>query len=176
MMRAPTNYAGPRRKQPAEPPTVSQSVESNLPSGPTTVKHILEFKGSDIFSVRASDTLQTAVNLLREKRIGAVLVLSEEGGLEGILSERDIVRQMAEGQANDLGNPVGSVMTKAVKSCGPDDLLLAVLKTMTEGRFRHMPVMDGERLMGIVTIGDVVHFRLKELEHEAMKMKQMIVG
>ncbi|MEM9839533.1 MAG: CBS domain-containing protein [Pseudomonadota bacterium] len=155
---------------------MSQSMESNMSKGPTTVKDVLGFKGSEIYSVRGTDSLQTAVNVLREKRIGAVLVMTDSGQLEGILSERDIVRQLDGGVANDLAAPVESVMTKAVKSCAPSELLLKVLGTMTEGRFRHMPVMDGDKVLGIVTIGDVVHYRLKELEHEAVQMKQMIVG
>jgi CBS domain-containing protein len=83
---------------------------------------------------------------------------------------------MADTPGQTLPQSVEDLMTKDVLSCTPDDLLNDVLKTMTEGRFRHMPVLRDGNLCGVITIGDVVHFRLKELEYEALRMKQMIVG
>ncbi|EEE35929.1 CBS domain protein [Rhodobacteraceae bacterium KLH11] len=116
------------------------------------------------------------MDILRDKRIGAVVVTDQNGALQGILSERDIVRRMAETPGQTLPQSVADLMTSEVKTCAPDDLLNDVLKTMTDGRFRHMPVLSDGKLRGVITIGDVVHFRLKELEYEALKMKQMIVG
>ncbi|MEM9172536.1 MAG: CBS domain-containing protein [Pseudomonadota bacterium] len=174
-MRAPTNYAGPRRDD-DKTTTVSQSEHSNLAQGPATVQNILERKGNQVFSVKPEDSLQTAVNRLGEKRIGALVVLDDTGHLAGVLSERDIVRKMADMPDDVLSQRVDSLMTRKVKVCRPEDQLLAVLKVMTEGRFRHMPVVKDDHLLGVVTIGDVVHERLGELELEAIKMKQMIVG
>ncbi|MEM6638775.1 MAG: CBS domain-containing protein [Pseudomonadota bacterium] len=174
-MRVPTNYAGPRRKTP-EKKKVSQSTSSNMAKGAATVADVLESKGNAIFSIKREDTLQAAVDVLGEKRIGALLVLTDDGRLEGIVSERDIVRNLAGVPGDVLTKPVSAFMTTKVKSCSPGDSLLKVLKIMTEGRFRHMPVMENDNLLGMVTIGDVVHHRLGELELEAVKMKQMIVG
>lgn len=173
---APTSYQSPSRGDKADKTTYSQSAESNLSHSQTTVAKLLEGKGDAVFSVRPNDTIHSVVNTLKEKRIGAVLVTDQNGALQGILSERDIVRRMADTPGQTLPQSVEDLMTKDVKTCTPDDLLNEVLKTMTEGRFRHMPVLRDGNLCGVITIGDVVHFRLKELEYEALRMKQMIVG
>ncbi|MCG7521595.1 CBS domain-containing protein [Ruegeria sp. Ofav3-42] len=173
---APTSYQPPTRGDKADTSTHSQSVESNLSHTQTTVAKLLEGKGDAVFSVRPNDTIHSVVNTLKEKRIGAVVVTDQNGALQGILSERDIVRRMADTPGQTLPQSVEDLMTREVKTCSQDDLLNDVLKTMTEGRFRHMPVLSDGNLRGIITIGDVVHFRLKELEYEALRMKQMIVG
>ncbi len=173
---APSSYQPPTRGDKPGPATRSQSAETNLSHTYTTVAKLLEGKGNDVFAVRPNDTIHSVVDILKEKRIGAVVVTDQNGALQGILSERDIVRRMAETPGQTLPQSVSDLMTTEVKTCSPDDLLNDVLKTMTEGRFRHMPVLSDGHLRGIITIGDVVHFRLKELEYEALKMKQMIVG
>ncbi|WP_171230375.1 CBS domain-containing protein [Ruegeria sp. HKCCA4008] len=173
---APTSYQSPSRGDKSDKTTYSQSAESNLSHSQTTVAKLLEGKGDAVFSVRPNDTIHSVVNTLKEKRIGAVLVTDQNGALQGILSERDIVRRMADTPGQTLPQSVEDLMTRDVKTCTPDDLLNEVLKTMTEGRFRHMPVLRDGNLCGVITIGDVVHFRLKELEYEALRMKQMIVG
>ncbi|MTI00813.1 CBS domain-containing protein [Roseibium sp. RKSG952] len=173
---APSSYQPPTRGDKAESSTYSQSVESNLSHTQTTVAKLLEGKGNAVIAVRPNDTIHSVVDILKEKRIGAVVVTDQNGALQGILSERDIVRRMADTPGQTLPQSVQDLMTREVKSCAPDDLLMDVLKTMTEGRFRHMPVISDGSLKGVITIGDVVHFRLKELEYEALRMKQMIVG
>ncbi len=173
---APTSYQAPTRGDKQDKSTYSQSTGSNLSQSQTTVAKLLEGKGDAVFSVRPNETIHTVVNILKEKHIGAVLVTDQNGALQGILSERDIVRRMADTPGQTLPQSVEDLMTKEVQSCAPDDTLNAVLKTMTEGRFRHMPVVRNGLLCGMITIGDVVHFRLKELEYEALRMKQMIVG
>ncbi len=173
---APSSYQPPTRGDKAGSTTYSQSVDSNLSHTQTSVAKLLEGKGDAVFSVRPNDTIHSVVNTLKEKRIGAVVVTDQNGTLKGILSERDIVRRMADTPGQTLPQSVEDLMTRDVQSCKPDDLLNDVLKTMTEGRFRHMPVLENDKLCGIITIGDVVHFRLKELEYEALRMKQMIVG
>ena len=173
---APSSYQAPKRGDKAETTTYSQTVESNLSHSLTTVAKLLEGKGGDVFSVRPGETIHEVVKLLKEKRIGALVVTDQNGALQGILSERDIVRRMAETPGQTLPQSVSDLMTTKVQSCAPEDFLMDVLKRMTEGRFRHMPVLKDGNLCGMITIGDVVQFRLNELEYEALKMKQMIVG
>ena len=173
---APSSYQPPTRGDKPETGTFSQTAESNLSHTKTTVAKLLEGKGDAVFSVRPNETIHAVVDILKAKRIGAVVVTDQNGTLEGILSERDIVRRMADTPGQTLPQSVGDLMTREVKTCAPEDLLMDVLKTMTEGRFRHMPVLSDGNLRGVITIGDVVQYRLKELEYEALRMKQMIVG
>ncbi len=173
---APSSYQPPTRGDKADTATHSQSVESNLSHSQSTVAKLLEGKGDAVFAVRPNDTIHSVVDILKEKRIGAVVVTDQNGALQGILSERDIVRRMAETPGQTLPQSVEDLMTRDVQTCSPDDPMMSVLKTMTEGRFRHMPVLRDGNLCGVITIGDVVNFRLNELEYEALKMKQMIVG
>lgn len=171
----PSSYKPPMRGD-ASPRTQSQSTETNLSSTSATVADILAQKGDAVYTLRAQDTIKQAVVLLKEKRIGALLVTDRAGAMEGILSERDIVRKLAETPGQTLPQRVADVMTAKVETCTSEDALVTVLRRMTEGRFRHMPVLDGGRLAGMITIGDVVNFRLNALEHEALQMKQLIVG
>ena len=172
----PSSYQAPTRGDRDEK-TVSQSTETNLSSTTTTVETLLEKKGTMVFSVKPNQTIQDAVQVLSEKRIGALLVLDDRGTMHGILSERDIVRKMAETPGETLPQKVEDLMTQDVVTCKPSDALVTVLQKMTDGRFRHMPVIDDNgSVQGMVTIGDVVHYRLNEVEYEALKMKQMIVG
>lgn len=175
-MRFVTGFQGPRKSEGSGHATVSQSEESNVATEAANVGRLLAYKGDDIISVKPDDNLQMVVDLLREKRIGALLVLSDNGDLEGILSERDIVRKLSETPGKVLAQNVSALMTRKVQVCSPDDSLIAVLRLMTEGRFRHMPVVENGAIKGVITIGDVVNFRLRELEHEAVQLKQMIVG
>ncbi|MEO0425222.1 MAG: CBS domain-containing protein [Pseudomonadota bacterium] len=175
----PSSYQAPTRadkQKKKEHRTVSQSQRSNMSVSSSTVQKLLDTKGTDIFSIQPQDTLAQAVNALSEKRIGALVVTDEHGKLTGILSERDIVRKLAVTPGRTLPQRVEEVMTSKVQTCDPDEPLMTVLRRMTEGRFRHMPVVAHGELVGMVTIGDVVHFRLKELELEALQLKQMIVG
>ena len=173
---APSSYQPPTRGDKADNTTRSQTTGSNLAQSLTTVSKVLDGKGGDVVSVRPTDTISTVVEILRDKRIGAVLVTDQNGALVGILSERDIVRRMADTPGQTLPQSVSDLMTVDVQTCSPDEALTVVLKRMTEGRFRHLPVVDETGLCGIITIGDVVQFRLNELEYEALQMKQMIVG
>lgn len=174
----PQSYQPPLRKDAKDKSTHSQSVETNLSGASMTVQMLLDHKGSggSVFSIRPQDTIHTAVEALRDKRIGALVVTDANGALQGILSERDIVRKLADTPGKTLPHSVEDVMTKAVETCSPDEDLVSVLRRMTDGRFRHMPVVDDSGLVGMVTIGDVVNFRLTQLEHEALQLKQLIVG
>ncbi|MEM9106203.1 MAG: CBS domain-containing protein [Pseudomonadota bacterium] len=173
---APTSYQAPSRGDKEEKRTVSQSAKTNLASGSGTVAKILDGKGDDVFTVSPDDTVKKAVEALRDRHIGALLVTDENGDMVGILSERDIVRKLAETPGQTLPQKVQGLMTSDVMTCEPTEELESVLKKMSEGRFRHLPVVEGGKLRGMISIGDVVNYRLNQLEYEALRMKQMIVG
>ncbi|MFK7966003.1 MAG: CBS domain-containing protein [Burkholderiaceae bacterium] len=173
---APSSYQAPMRADKSGKVTKSQTLDSNLASGQSTVAMLLREKGDMVCSVRPTDTIHDVVQLLKDKGIGAVIVTDEAEQLQGILSERDIVRRMADTPGQTLPQLVENLMTRAVETCEPDDRLTSLLRRMIAGRFRHMPVLQDGKLCGMVTIGDVVNFRLTELEYEALRMKQMIVG
>ncbi|MEL6198531.1 MAG: CBS domain-containing protein [Pseudomonadota bacterium] len=172
----PASYQAPMRRDRASKRTLSQSLETNMSTETATVQRLLEHKGGDVFSIRPQETLHRAVEILRDRRIGALMVTDAAGTLQGILSERDIVRKLADTPGRTLPQKVEEVMTREVEVCAPEEPLVSVLRRMTKGRFRHMPVVTEERLAGMVTIGDVVNYRLSELEQEALQLKQMIVG
>lgn len=170
----PTSYQAPMRQDQDGPGSKSQSV--NLSNANPTVADILRDKGADVFSIKPQETLGRAVTELRDRRVGALIVTDEAGALAGILSERDIVRKLADTPGQTLPQQVGDVMTAKVETCAPSEALVSVLKRMTGGRFRHMPVVENDALVGMVTIGDVINYRLTQLEHEALQLKQLIVG
>ncbi len=138
-----------------------------------TVQSILDSKGHHIIHVTPEVTLATAVKLLSERRIGAVLVMTGSV-LDGILSERDIVRVIGERGAEALSEPVGNVMTRKVVSCKPADTVGAIMEKMTVGKFRHLPVMHEDRIVGLISIGDVVKTRVAEFEHEQEALRDYI--
>ncbi len=172
----PFSYQGKLASEEKKPATYSQSADTNLSNAVSTVDKLLQQKGNIVLSMGQDDTIGHAVQLLKDKGIGALVVASDEGELQGIISERDIVRRLADGSDGILDLPIGEIMTKDVVTCSPDDSMIKVLQIMTEGRFRHIPVVQNGMLVGLVTIGDMVNFRLKELEYESLQMKQMIVG
>ena len=138
-----------------------------------TVRAILDSKGHDIQSVEPEAKLSVAVRLLGERKIGAVLVLSK-GRIEGILSERDIVRVLGTRGAGVLDEPVSTVMTRKVISCKQSDTVAAIMEMMTLGKFRHLPVLDGDRVVGLISIGDVVKWRVQEYENEQEALRTYI--
>ena len=142
------------------------------------VKQILAMKsGPDhVETVSPDDPVSRAIELLANRRIGAVVVTSDGIAPEGILSERDIVRDLARG-GDTLSRKVSDLMTREVATCICADDAFAVLERMTEGRFRHLPVVDADgRLIGVVSIGDAVLARLKELASEKDALTGMIMG
>ncbi len=138
-----------------------------------TVRAILDFKGHHILSVEPEAKLSAAVKILGDRKIGAVLVMSK-GRIEGILSERDIVRVLSERGASVLDEAVGEVMTRKVISCRQSDTVAAIMETMTTGKFRHLPVVDGDRVVGLISIGDIVKWRVQEYENEQEALRQYI--
>jgi CBS domain-containing protein len=138
-----------------------------------TVRSILNTKGHQIMSVEPDAKLAAAVKLLGEKRIGAVLVMSQSR-IEGILSERDIVRVLGERGAAVLEEPVSAVMTRKVVSCKETDTVAEIMEMMTTGKFRHLPVLDNGRVVGLISIGDVVKWRVREYETEQEALRDYI--
>ena len=138
------------------------------------VSHILREKGREVLAIPPEATLQEAAAMLTRHRIGALVVQDGKGGLAGIVSERDIVRALAEDSAAALRLPVSARMTRDVATCEESDTIDEIMETMTRCRFRHMPVVDGGRIAGIVSIGDVVKTRIAETLREAQALKEYI--
>lgn len=136
-----------------------------------TVARILAEKGRSVVTVEPQRTLDEAIHLLAEKRIGAVVVSDAEGAVLGILSERDIMRALARQGAGALDALVSEHMTATVVTCARDTTVEDVMHLMTDGRFRHVPVLEEGRLAGLISIGDVVKRRIAavEAEHQAMR-------
>jgi CBS domain-containing protein len=138
-----------------------------------TVRAILDTKGHQILSVAPDAKLSAAIKILAERRIGAVLVMSDQH-LEGILSERDIVRVLGERGALVLDEPVRAVMTRKVITCRQADTVGALMEMMTSGKFRHLPVMEDDKVVGLISIGDIVKWRVKEYENEQEALRDYI--
>jgi CBS domain-containing protein len=138
-----------------------------------TVRAILDTKGHNVQSVEPQAKLSSAIKILAERKIGAVVVMSA-GGIEGILSERDIVRVLGERGAAVLDEPVSAVMTKKVISCKQSDTVGAIMEMMTDGKFRHLPVVEGEKVVGLISIGDIVKWRVREYEMEQEALRDYI--
>ena len=141
------------------------------------VQQILNSKSDQsVVSVRPDSDVAEATRLLSDKRIGTVVVSSDGVSLDGILSERDIVRELGKRGTGCLGEPVSGMMTKKLITCSPTDSADVVLGMMTKGRFRHLPVMDDGKMIGLISIGDVVKARLAELSMEKDALEGMIMG
>ena len=140
-----------------------------------TISIILASKGREVVTIAPSASLASAVGLLVEKRIGAVLILGADGRVVGILSERDVVRALAERGAGALDEPVSQTMTRKVSTCNENESVFNIMERMTEGRFRHVPVVDQGQLVGIVSIGDVVKHRLHQMERDSATMHDYIL-
>jgi CBS domain-containing protein len=140
------------------------------------VAHILRQKGSDVVTVSPSDSIQSIVDTLTQHRIGAVVVVDRSGGIAGIVSERDVVRAMAGDASAVISRTARDIMTEKVQTCEPGDSEAGLMQLMTENRIRHLPVLSGGRLAGMVSIGDVVKLRMESIEREAEEMKTYIAS
>jgi CBS domain-containing protein len=138
------------------------------------VAKILARKGADVFTIEPDATVAVAVAELGERRVGALIVSSDGTTVAGIVSERDVVRRLAELGPAVLEQPVSSVMTADVVTCTPMATTEELMTVVTERRIRHVPVLDDERLTGLVSIGDVVAARVRELEEEAQLLHDYI--
>ena len=139
-----------------------------------TVRAILSRKGRDVATIAPTVSLSEAVRLLAQRRIGAVVVTGPDDRVAGILSERDIVRVLGERGAGVLDEPVSAVMTRKVVSCTQSDTVAAIMEMMTLGKFRHLPVLEGDKVVGLISIGDVVKWRVREYEHEQEALRDYI--
>ncbi len=141
------------------------------------VQSMLKGKATDeVVTVTPGSSVAEAAALLSQRRIGAVIVSPDGRKVAGILSERDIVRELGARGPACMSDTVDQIMTREIVGCRRDDTAEAVMGMMTEGRFRHMPVMVGEEMVGLISIGDVVKARLSELAMEKEALEGMIMG
>lgn len=142
-----------------------------------TVRRMLDTKRLEmVVMVTPEETVADAAALLAQHDIGAVIVSSDGRTAEGILSERDVIQGLAARGASLIETPVSELMTRDVIACHPQDTALSVLERMTEGRFRHMPVVENGELVGMISIRDVVRVRMEEMEKENSSLVGMIAN
>ncbi|NLR96147.1 CBS domain-containing protein [Rhizobium sp. P38BS-XIX] len=141
-----------------------------------SVKAILEAKGRDVVTTGGNTTVAEAAKILNENRIGAIVVVGPGGKISGIFTERDVVNAVAKQGNECLDKPIASMMTSKVHRCKEDTTTDELMETMTTRRFRHVPVEEKGKLSGIISIGDVVKWRIREIELEAEQIKAYIAG
>lgn len=139
-----------------------------------TVARILARKGRRVTSVRPETTLRDVVDILADQHIGALIVTDTEERLIGIVSERDVVRALARTGPDALDRPVSDYMTARVVTASEADNVVHIAQTMSEGRFRHMPVVEDGRVVGIVSMGDAIKFRLEQMERDQDALREYI--
>lgn len=140
-----------------------------------TVSTILSEKGREVVTIEPGASLAAAAMLLAERRIGAVMILGADRRLVGIISERDIVQALAARGAGALDEQVSRTMTRRVETCNESETVGSIMERMTKGKFRHVPVVEQGRVVGIVSIGDVVKHRLQDMERESASMRDYIL-
>lgn len=138
-----------------------------------TVQAILGNKGFEVISIQSDAKMSDAIRILSERHIGAVLVMDGHH-IEGILSERDVVRVLGKHGASALETPAGEVMTRKVVTCRRADTAASIMEKMTNGKFRHLPVVENDRVVGLISIGDIVKWRVKEYEREQEALRDYI--
>ena len=139
-----------------------------------TVSRILASKGRNVVTMRPHHTLRDVVDVLAAKHIGALIVTDDEGAMVGILSERDVVRAVAQHGADALEDSVTNYMTKDIVTSAEDEPVLAMVGKMSNGRFRHMPIVRDGKLVGLVSIGDAIKYRLAQMEEEQTALREYI--
>ena len=138
------------------------------------LEQILKEKGGQVYSIAESATLKEAADLLDARRVGAMVILSEAGGVIGVISERDIIRNIARIGAAALKCTVGEVMTRSIITARAHQTLEAAMDQMTDRRIRHLPVVEGGRLLGVISIGDLVKWRIAEASAEVEAVRSYI--
>ena len=139
-----------------------------------TVAWILKEKGRNVISAHADASVEEIITLLAKNRIGTVVIVDETHRVLGIISERDIVRTLAEKGAQALERPISEVMTRKVITCAVGETVPEIMERMTVGKFRHVPVVEQGRLIGIISIGDVVKSRVQQMEQESAALQEYI--
>jgi CBS domain-containing protein len=140
------------------------------------VSEILKNKGTEVVATRPGETIADTARLLAGRRIGAVLVTDDDGAVTGIISERDIVGAIGREGERALQMTVADLMTRDVVCCEPGDTLTEVMEMMTNRRIRHLPVMVADKLEGVISIGDVVKYRLEEAQMEVDALRHYVAG
>jgi CBS domain-containing protein len=140
------------------------------------VSDILKHKGSDVKTARSDETALCVAKRLKSERVGALVVSDDGWSLDGIISERDIAFGLADHGAGLYGITVADLMTRAVITCAPRDTIAQVMSVMTQRRIRHVPVREGNRLIGVISIGDVLKHRLGELQLEANVLRDYAIA
>ncbi len=140
------------------------------------VSQVLAAKGGKVFTTSPTDSIESVAAKLWSRRVGCLIVTDAGGAVVGIVSERDVVRAVAEGGGADLDRPISEVMTPDVVLASPADTVDAMLARMTDRRFRHLPVCEDQRLIGIVSIGDLVKSKIAEVEAEAEGLRSYITA
>lgn len=140
------------------------------------VEQILQLKGAEVFSVRPDSSIADAVKVLNDKNIGAVIVKDEKDQVVGILSERDVVRRLGANGEGAMALKVSECMTANPFTCSPDASVDELMAQMTDKRVRHLPVAEGGRVIGVISIGDVVKRKIEQAEQEAAALKEYIAG
>ncbi len=139
-----------------------------------SVSHILGVKGRAVITAGPSDSVHSTAQKLAQNRIGAVVIVDPKGAIAGIVSERDIVRALADHGAASMTQTVSSIMSRTVKTCKFGDSETELMALMTTHRIRHLPVVEGGQLAGMISIGDIVKYRIEAIEREAEEMKSYI--
>ncbi|WP_193175397.1 CBS domain-containing protein [Oricola nitratireducens] len=140
------------------------------------VSNVLDVKGTDVFTVRPEETINTLSHRLRALRVGAIIVSSDGSTVDGIISERDVAFGLAEHGADLLGMKVSDLMTRSVVTCTRDSSISDLMKQMTQRRIRHLPVVENGKLVGVISIGDIVKHRLAEMQTEADVMRDYAIA
>jgi CBS domain-containing protein len=140
------------------------------------IAHVIREKGRAVHTLSADATLERAARELNDRKVGALVVMSEGGAIAGVVSERDLIREIARRGALALTDAVSTVMTRDVITASPDETIDDGLARMTDRRVRHLPVTDGGKLVGIVSIGDLVKHRIAKAEAEAAAMQAYIAA
>ena len=140
------------------------------------VSNVLDVKGTDVFTVRPEETINTLSHRLRALRVGAIIVSSDGSTVDGIISERDVAFGLAEHGADLLGMKVSDLMTRSVVTCTRDSSISDLMKQMTQRRIRHLPVVENGKLVGVISIGDIVKHRLAEMQAETDVMRDYAIA
>ncbi|QUT05016.1 CBS domain-containing protein [Sphingobium phenoxybenzoativorans] len=140
-----------------------------------TIAAILKGKGGEVIQIAADSTVLSAISILAEKRIGCLPVVAD-GQVVGIFSERDVIYRLGKEGAASLDSPVGEVMTSPAHTINSDMPVIHALSLMTKRRIRHLPVVDGDKMVGFVSIGDLVKYRIDRIESEAASLRDYIQG
>ena len=175
---SPISYEGPMAKDDNPEHGHSQTTESNLGVGHPglTVAAILAAKGDYVYTVTPHTTVLEAVHEMTRLTVGALVVVDSSNEPVGIVSERDVSRCASTKGLSVFEAPVEDIMTPNPKTCSPDDKIEDILKGMADSGFRHMPVVEAGKLSGIVSVYDLARHRILEIEYEALKIKQAMVG